>query len=191
LCLTAIGFENRVNDVGSKIMGMVVDGNIQARDISCCDKGHWAKFNWALSMLWNMRGTRTRWAIKNIPGFSKTDKNYVPSRIVFLLHHLQVLVVTYVILDAFAHQPPDADIMLMLSATKQHLFSRYWEITGPELVIRASIVFAFWLNTTCIVAMIHSMLAVVHVGLHISEPAQWPPIFGPISQAYTVRQFWG
>jgi hypothetical protein len=36
----------------------------------------------------------------------------------------------------------------------------------------------------------HSM-AIVAVGAGLSEPRDWPPIYGTWSDAYTVRQFWG
>ena len=191
LCLTRVSFENEHKDVGANRVGPVANGGVQAPHTDCRYAGHRARFNWALGMLWNMRGIGTQWGIKNIPLFSQADKSYVPSRGRFIVQHLLVLLITFVILDAFSHQTPDAETMILLSVQKQHLLSRYSEVTHLELIIRASIVLSFWLNTVCTVAMIHSTLAIIHVGLFISDPVQWPPIFGSISQMYTVRQFWG
>jgi hypothetical protein len=37
----------------------------------------------------------------------------------------------------------------------------------------------------------YSLLAAVSVGAGFSEPYQWPDLFGSLSDAYTVRRFWG
>ena len=39
--------------------------------------------------------------------------------------------------------------------------------------------------------MIHSLLAVVHIGFRLQDPSLWPPIFGELSEAYSIRRFWG
>jgi hypothetical protein len=36
----------------------------------------------------------------------------------------------------------------------------------------------------------HSLLAVVSVSAGLSNPGQWPNLFGSLSDAYTVRRFW-
>ena len=35
------------------------------------------------------------------------------------------------------------------------------------------------------------VMSVVHVGLGLDTPSEWPPAFGRIGDAYTVRRYWG
>lgn len=37
----------------------------------------------------------------------------------------------------------------------------------------------------------YHLCAFLAVGLGLTEPALWPPIFGPVKEAYTVRNLWG
>jgi hypothetical protein len=37
----------------------------------------------------------------------------------------------------------------------------------------------------------HCIASIVMVGTGVSTPADWPPIFGPLSRTYTLQNFWG
>ncbi|KAJ5183719.1 hypothetical protein N7492_001335 [Penicillium capsulatum] len=37
----------------------------------------------------------------------------------------------------------------------------------------------------------YRVMSVVHVGLGLDEPRDWPPAFGRIGDAYTLRRYWG
>ncbi|CAJ0546763.1 Ff.00g013900.m01.CDS01 [Fusarium sp. VM40] len=41
-----------------------------------------------------------------------------------------------------------------------------------------------------ILSSYHDILSVVAVGLHVDSPEEWPPLFGQIWQAYSVRRYW-
>jgi len=46
------------------------------------------------------------------------------------------------------------------------------------------------LGVFCAQQGVYSLVALAAVGLGLSEPRYWRPLFGSISQAYTVRRFW-
>lgn len=51
-----------------------------------------------------------------------------------------------------------------------------------------------WLNIFGVAAamsILYTMLSLVIVGLGINTPKDWPPFFGNVFEAYTVRKCWG
>jgi len=49
----------------------------------------------------------------------------------------------------------------------------------------------FFANIWAYSSFVYTLGSVVVVALHITEPSEWPPLFGRWSDAYTVRRFWG
>jgi hypothetical protein len=41
-----------------------------------------------------------------------------------------------------------------------------------------------------ILSSYHDILSIIAVGLHIDTPEEWPPLFGQIGKAYSVRKYW-
>jgi hypothetical protein len=187
LCLTDTSAQDGVFLVEGVFEGEEISGFERGRDV--LSTKIYTKLTWAIGMLWNMRGIHTSWSIKRIPPFSIINPNNVPSRMSFLRGHCRTIVLAYLLLDLFANQPPP-DLTMILK-NRQHFLFRLSEITIEDFVFRVSVVLGFWLNTMCIVAMIHSLLAVVHIGFRLQNPSLWPPIFGQLSEAYSIRRFWG
>jgi len=72
---------------------------------------------------------------------------------------------------------------------------RSW--TNPEnrsveqLIIRSASTLGFWIILYCIIQTYMGSMAFVSVALRFSQVDSWRPGFGPITEAYTVRRFWG
>jgi len=50
---------------------------------------------------------------------------------------------------------------------------------------------AFILNNWLWIASYHECLSIVFIYvLRLDEPREWPPIYGNLLEAYTVRRFW-
>ena len=65
------------------------------------------------------------------------------------------------------------------------------DVTGREASIRANAVLSvYFLSRPLTYVLLHDVLACVFVGLGLDEPHEWPPLFGSISEAYTVRRYW-
>lgn len=50
---------------------------------------------------------------------------------------------------------------------------------------------AFALGAVTHISLLHSVLAVLCVGVGISRPQEWPDLFGSPFNAYSVQRFWG
>ncbi|KAF5859661.1 hypothetical protein ETB97_002572 [Aspergillus alliaceus] len=59
-----------------------------------------------------------------------------------------------------------------------------------EALLRLSTVFhmivPFWFT----LESYHDVFAIVYVGFGLDSPDEWPPLFGNIAEAYTVRRYW-
>jgi hypothetical protein len=145
----------------------------------------------AWRLLWNMRGIGTQRPIRGLTPFSKSNPEYVPTRARFIAGHLVRIAVAVVVMDFFARQVPE-NVPVNYSFIKQHLLWRLFEVDKEEMALRVAGTIGFWVNMAGFIAAMYSCLAVIFVGiLGLDDPVDWPPVFGSISDAWTVQRFWG
>lgn len=74
--------------------------------------------------------------------------------------------------------------------TKEIYFRRIGSVTIRETVIRV------WVMTFTIgysigfLNTVHKILAIIFVGTGLDEPEDWPPLFGNIQEAASIRNYW-
>lgn len=146
-------------------------------------------FFFPLEPIYNPRGIRKPWQVKNVPAFSTKDRAYVPSRGRFLLRSFVLAVFWLAIRDASVPQPVAP--YHAIAPNKERLLSRIWEVTPEELFLRFVIVVFLFFETMAQLALTAHVLSFVTVALGVHEPADWPPMFDSLGEAYSVRQFWG
>ncbi|KAK3315644.1 membrane bound O-acyl transferase family-domain-containing protein [Apodospora peruviana] len=150
-----------------------------------------SRISWALAMLWNARGIGTPWQIDRLPPWSyHQPSGWIPSRRRELLRHARNFVICYFVLDVFASQPPP-DLEGMMAVDNQALFSRLCIMSAEEVIFRFAAVFGFWLNTFCSITILNSIFSLAYLTVFLRPVEMVPPIFGKLSDAYTLRQFWG
>ena len=71
----------------------------------------------------------------------------------------------------------------------------YFQKGGPSLtdagLLWRSTVLALVITTYASLARIYTIYSIVSVGLGLTVPGDWPPLFGYLGDAYTVRRSWG
>ncbi|KAL8686046.1 MAG: hypothetical protein Q9224_005569 [Gallowayella concinna] len=146
------------------------------------------KFGYQISV--STRKVGTPYQVKGISPFSTEDPPHLPSRGAFLLTKATTLMASYLLLDLsnLANQPEQ-------NQTLYHPSRISW--TNPDnfapeqLLVRSVTALGFWLNLYCIIQFYMGAFAFFMVGIGVSRVEYWPPSFGPMSEAYTVRRFWG
>ena len=58
-----------------------------------------------------------------------------------------------------------------------------------NLLVRSSSMLGFWISLYCVIQLYIGLIAFVTVALGLDKVKSWPPAFGPITEAYTVRRF--
>jgi hypothetical protein len=77
-----------------------------------------------------------------------------------------------------------------LMPTKTMLLRRLSSVTPRELLIRASFAFDTAWTPFAWYTLLHSALSIIFVGPGLDTPEEWPPLFGSIAEAYSIRRFW-
>ncbi|CEI65992.1 hypothetical protein FVEN_g4596 [Fusarium venenatum] len=150
------------------------------------------RLGFGVSNLWNMRGVGTVKQISKIPSWSSSPAalSLVPSRRQELLRHVKNATLSYLILDVFANQPPP-DIENLMSPRNELLLTRLGEIDAQEALFRLFAVLGFWANTFCVIHLVNSVFSLVYLILGLYPVRMLPPVWGSLSDAYTIRRFWG
>ncbi|PGH05208.1 hypothetical protein GX51_03107 [Blastomyces parvus] len=140
----------------------------------------------------NLRGIATSWLAKNTPEFPSYYGGRHPRRYTFLVRQTAIVTWQYLLIDLLEEagsaqspeeiqmvQGPGAEFMY-LSATKEQWIAR----TATTLVSN-------FVTSRLMVDGVTRLLSIVFVGLGISNPSDWPPLFNSIWDAYTLRNYWG
>ncbi|KAJ6788703.1 hypothetical protein PWT90_02425 [Aphanocladium album] len=138
----------------------------------------------ALSLSCNARRIGTEWEVKNI----YRRKGSPLSRLQFFAHVIPRIAFCYTLVDFLMLAPaPEPRMISVAKQTATHL----WTLSGEDVGFRTAGTVVFWIIAYCMIyAMIH-VPAVLAVGLGASTPDFWPHLFGPLSELWTIRGFWG
>ena len=136
------------------------------------------------------RNVGTLFEIKGIPPFSQKNPSYVPSKGKFLAQKTILLLSCYLTLDflTFASQPEQNPVLFQQIRIS---WRDPQNLLFEQLIVRSTTTLGFWISLYCIIQAYMGILAFVGVALGLSDVKSWPPGFGPVSEAYTVRRFWG
>lgn len=151
------------------------------------------RLKWTVDLVSNPRGIGTPWQARNLPAFSRKDPHYVPSRRRFIIQRIATGLTFYAMLKTFNLAQEKIYFANLQSGDyseyKESIVRRIGEVSPHELFIRAwlplSSFFALW----CRYQYWHSSVSVIFVILG-DEPRRWPPLYGSLRDAYSLRQFW-
>ncbi|EQL38106.1 hypothetical protein BDFG_00490 [Blastomyces dermatitidis ATCC 26199] len=151
-----------------------------------------AQHGLGISIGLNLRGIGTPWLAKNTPEFPSYYGGRRPGRFTFLLRQSAIVIWQYLMIDLLeaagsAQSPEEIQMVqglgsefMYLSATKEQLIAR----------IATSLVSNFVMSRM-MVDGVARLLSIISVGLRISNPSDWPPLFNSMWDAYTLRNYWG
>lgn len=142
----------------------------------------------AFDMTFNPRGINTPWQIRGLPQSSFFEGK--PIRGKFLIRQLCIFAWQYVVFDVLisvAHERWEDQATSAEGKELSHLETP----AGPlSLQITIQMVASFFV-TRLALDLIHRLMSMVTVGTYLSDPTDWPPMFGSIWDSYTLRLFWG
>jgi hypothetical protein len=147
----------------------------------------------ALRITYNVRGVGTRWQVKNTPNFpSYFASQSSPSRGRFLLRQTVILIWQYLlidVLDATRKQQSPEEVKHLYAPGAESLFL---DATAEQREARIAVSLMTWfIVARLIIDSVYRLLSLVFVGIRLSSPSNWPPFFGSMWDAYTLRNYWG
>jgi hypothetical protein len=139
----------------------------------------------------SFRDIGSSYEIKGVPAFSTKDPKYIPTRQQILLKSISKFYICYLILDLLESIPRPENATLLFSAKNIPVFARLDEISLEETVQRIVGSAAFWGVMYCMLNTLQALLCIFFVGSGLNGVEEWRPLMGSLSEAYTVRGFWG
>ena len=146
------------------------------------------KFAFAIALLFGTRGVNTPWQSKNTPRFSSIYSSRPPSRLQFLARRCLTVLLGFLIMDFGTARYLDPKIFALDTVP---FFARLSHVTIEGMVVRMVNMLALWVINYALICFFANCWAVFAVGLGMSRPEAWPPGFGSVSDAWTLRRAWG
>lgn len=138
-----------------------------------------------------IRGLGTPFEIKNIPPFSMSNPQYVPSPKAFVARKLFIMIVCY-----YLHEYVLVELQFSLNHDFLHpshvpFFSRLSRTLLDDVCTRLLVCVITWLKNYCVLQLIFNIPSVISVCLNPSSVHEWRPFLGSVTDCYTIRGFWG
>ncbi|KAL4783350.1 membrane bound O-acyl transferase family-domain-containing protein [Aspergillus varians] len=146
----------------------------------------------ALYITTTLRGISTTLEVSGIQHGTEASA----SRSAFLIRTLAIVVAKYLVLDLMTFQPSSPeDTQALFGEGREYLLFRPEGV--PPVTIQAILtnlgvtVLGWGPIGSWFIEEHYRILSLISVGLGVSSPHQWPVLFGAITEAYTLRRFWG
>lgn len=156
-------------------------------------KFFWERCRFGFFVITSTRNTGMSNFVKNTPPFSSDDPNYIPSRAAFLYRKAITIILCFLILDLAGQgaQPLEHNSVFFSAETVPIFTGNGDNLTFEKITSRLGIVLGYWVFLYAVITGCYSLTSFVLVALGIKDVRLYRPYFGPIGEAYSVRQFWG
>ncbi|KAK2016898.1 hypothetical protein LZ32DRAFT_667195 [Colletotrichum eremochloae] len=135
-----------------------------------------------LSLLWNLRRVGTRWAAKNTPAAPQQRP------VEFVCQRAATVLVAYLVLNILVSAPaPDA---ALIGQQKESLWNMQ-ALSREDIIFRVIGTVSFWISVALLLLIISKCGALLGVISGCCGPEEFPPLFGSLTSATSIRQFWG
>ena len=139
--------------------------------------------SWTINQLFT-----ARWGVKHIPPFDKRKPSAVPSRSAFLISRACDCLFTATAIYFYYRYRLNILIDDYLDVPDGFL-GRLSSLTPREVVIRIYVTIGGQLVPYCSLRCIYGLVSFFAVAVSDS-PSRWPPLFGSIREAYSVRRYY-
>jgi hypothetical protein len=134
---------------------------------------------------------------KRLKPTSRSKWSGVAHRCGFLVLNYLVLCIYYEYVDLAGHvklRPSDtiqAKESIVRRAIGQYIgVLQETPVTRRELIVRVWTVFDLIVPDYLILSAYHDFFAMIFIAVGLDESWEWPPLFGPITEAYNMRRYW-
>ncbi|KAK8016626.1 hypothetical protein PG993_014815 [Apiospora rasikravindrae] len=145
------------------------------------------RFKFGLAVFFSWRFVNTPQQVRNLPQLSPKLR---ASRTRFLSHTALTIVVCYLLLDIM-DSSADAEVSAKFyTPEKVSVFSRISDVSLEELAMRLFAAAGLCTGLISFQRGVYSIAAFLCVATRVSDPDDWPPFNGPLTETYSLRCFW-
>ncbi|PYH89122.1 hypothetical protein BO71DRAFT_364127 [Aspergillus ellipticus CBS 707.79] len=149
----------------------------------------------AFTLFQTLRGIGTKWQVKNTPSFPAAAFHHAkpPQRGQFLRGQMAIALwqgalLTFLFCIFITHNAWGSDGFYLYDPGREFRYN----FSVEQWLARIRVPFVFGFPTSMLfLDFQYRMGSVLCVGLGGADVASWPPLFGSLGDAYTVRGFWG
>ena len=142
------------------------------------------RLRFGIWIAFNARCIGTSEEVRNIPA------SRGQSRAVFLRQAARFMFLSYLGLDILGSAGDPQLGSRFLVPSRVPFFRRMAEITAEEVIIRVLSTFAAGIGLLCSQGGFYHLFAFISVLSKYSDPRDWPPFYGSLSDAYNLRRLW-
>lgn len=189
LCISRVDYQ----DVHSKANKKTddYDDNDEYSSGSCVARPKPA-IPWVADLILNKRRIRQPGQVKNLPVFDSRNPHKIVSRRELVMFRATRFALFYLLLDFLSTQlMENAEVKFAIG--KENLLYRIvcGELSSSDAAESIGGIIGFGVSGVMFIIGCHDLGSVLVVGSGLGNVADWPPLFGPITEAYSVRRFWG
>jgi hypothetical protein len=144
-----------------------------------------AKLKWALVIIFNLRGVRWNYQVKNVPAALQGQRRgpFLRTQLLKFGYYLLMADIMNSLWIRLYYTGPDG--------TVGNLDSKYLSMLDPDWRWRLAKTLIFGPFPYYFMNVQYTVVSMPAVLLGFSRPEDWPPLFGHLSEVTTVRDFWG
>ncbi|PYH94737.1 hypothetical protein BO71DRAFT_483561 [Aspergillus ellipticus CBS 707.79] len=153
----------------------------------------WERIQFGYTTSLQSRFPGTKWPVKNIPPFARSNAGYTPSKASFLYTTTIKWILCILLIDCIDTFKTGADEnAITFFSEKIPFLTRLSAVSAEELTARVLSTFGYWAASYVVLEAVYSTLGIVAVLFgDATDIRKWPPMFGSIQDCYSLRQFWG
>jgi hypothetical protein len=146
----------------------------------------------AARLLGQTRAVNTPWQVKNVPPhplYYKRRGMQVPERGRFLLRQFVIASWQYLVLDIVQ---TISQQQAMEKGPQESMESIEWIVPVGQWAERIGTHLSIWFIVNRLIGdLAYRVLSIIFVGTGLDSSSDWPPAWGRMSDAFTLRKFWG
>ncbi|CAG8081039.1 unnamed protein product [Penicillium nalgiovense] len=147
----------------------------------------------AFRMLAQTRAVNTQWQVKNVPSHPRYYLHRgmrTPTRGRFLLRQLAIVAWQCLVLDIV--QTVSLQQAAERGLQKPASLEIEWIVPLGQWAERIATHLSIWFVVNRLISdLAYRVLSIFFVGIGLDSSADWPPAFGRMADAFTLRNFWG
>jgi hypothetical protein len=148
-------------------------------------KGVWNGLKFAAHTFFSLREARP------MKSTELKEPKPVLSRAGFLLRTSCSLILCCLVVDLFSVASSTVPDAALFSPEAIPVFRNLGSVSVQALLFRVASTLGFWFCARLVNQVRVDIVALVTVALGFWDADSWSPLFGSISEAYTIRRFWG
>ncbi|KAI8724133.1 MBOAT-2 domain-containing protein [Fusarium sp. LHS14.1] len=149
------------------------------------------KFYFTMRLLFNLRNVGNPWEVKRLHKFPSYYKGPKPSRSAYITRQVLIMAWQYLLLDIIymssLETPPEDAQRLFGPGTEFNYLNATAEQWGGRVAVGPAAGLA---PARVSIDIPYRGFSILSVLLGLTSTDQWPPLFGSMWDAYTIRGFW-